>query len=145
MALTTTKFREDFELGCRTGIPSLDASPSLMAAVLMAHAAFVQPERQIGIFDAIADAWLDLDSGADRMAPLRQQLSWLRAPAVIQEWQTPRAVWDAFWGVVDAEPAAPASCRRQRCRARLYRPSRRHRHALRRRVIDALRTGPLPA
>ena len=109
MALTTTKFREDFELGCRTGIPSLDASPSLTAAVLMAHAAFVQPERQIGIFDAIADAWLDLDSGADRMAPLRQQLSWLRAPAVIQEWQTPRAVWDAFWGVVDAEPAAPAA------------------------------------
>ena len=108
MALTTTKFREDFELGCRTGVPPLEASPPLTAAVLMAHAAFVQPERQIGIFDAIASAWLDLENGADRMASLRQHLSWLTAPAVVEEWQTPRAVWDAFWGVVDAEPAAPS-------------------------------------
>ncbi len=29
----------------------------------MAHAAFVQPERQIAIFDAIANAWLDLENG----------------------------------------------------------------------------------
>lgn len=109
MALTTSKFREDFELGCRAGIPLLEASPPLAAAVLMGHAAFVQPERQISIFDAIADAWLDLEQGADRMASLRQQLPWLRAPAVIEEWQTPRAVWDAFWGVVDAEPGAQSN------------------------------------
>jgi hypothetical protein len=109
MALTTTKFREDFELGCRAGIPPPEASPALTAALLMAHAAFVQPERQIGIFDAIANAWLDLENGADRMASLREQLSWLTAPAVIEEWQTPRAVWDAFWSVVDAEPAAPSN------------------------------------
>jgi ubiquinone biosynthesis protein Coq4 len=109
MALTTSKFREDFELGCRTGTPPVEAPPALAAAVLMAHAAFMQPERQIVIFDAIADAWLDLEPGADRMVSLRRQLKWLTAPAAIEEWQTPRAVWDAFWGVVDAEPAAQSN------------------------------------
>ena len=106
MALTTSTFREDFELGCRTGIPPLEASPPLAAAMLMAHAAFVQPERQIAIFDAIAGAWLDLDEDADRRESLQRQLPWLSAPPVIEEWQTPRAVWGAFWGVVDAEPKA---------------------------------------
>ena len=67
MALTTSKFREDFELGCRTGVPPLEKSPPLAAAVLMAHAAFVQPERQIAIFDAIADAWLDLGTDSDKV------------------------------------------------------------------------------
>jgi ubiquinone biosynthesis protein Coq4 len=107
MALTTLKFREDFERWSGTGAPSLE-DPPLAAAVLMAHAAFVQPERQIAIFDAIAHAWLDLDS-ADRAAYLRGQLAWLEAPASASpdDWKTPRAVWDAFWAVVDAEPAAP--------------------------------------
>ena len=108
MALTASKFREDFELACRTGVPPLD-SPPLAAAMLMAHAAFVQPERQIAIFDAIADAWLDLERDSERAAPLQQQLSWLSAPAVIEEWQTPRAVWDAFWSVVDAEPGTQST------------------------------------
>ncbi len=40
MALTTSKFREDFELWAHTGVPPLD-SPPLAAAALMAHAAFV--------------------------------------------------------------------------------------------------------
>jgi ubiquinone biosynthesis protein Coq4 len=108
MALTTSKFREDFELACRTGVPPLD-SPPLAAAVLMAHAAFVQPERQIAIFDAIANAWLDLEKDSERAASLQQQLSWLSAPAVLEEWQTPRAVWDAFWSVVDAEPGTQST------------------------------------
>jgi ubiquinone biosynthesis protein Coq4 len=106
MALTTAQFREEFELACRSGVPPSDASPPLAAALLMAHAAFVQPERQIGIFDAIADAWLDLENAADRLASLRRQLPWLAAPAVFDEWQTPRSVWEAYWGVIDAEPAA---------------------------------------
>jgi ubiquinone biosynthesis protein Coq4 len=109
MARTTAKFREDFEFGCRSGVPAPDASPPLTAAVLMAHAAFVQPERQIAIFDAIANAWLDLANDSDRTASLRRQLAWLSAPAVIEEWQTPRAVWDAFWSVVDAEPGAQSN------------------------------------
>jgi ubiquinone biosynthesis protein Coq4 len=109
MALTTSKFREDFELFCRSGVPPLEESPPLAAAVLMAHAAFVQPERQIAVFDAIASAWLDLEKASDRPASLRQQLSWLTAPPVIEEWQTPRAVWDAFWSVVDAEPGAQSN------------------------------------
>jgi ubiquinone biosynthesis protein Coq4 len=108
MALTTAKFREDFQLACRTGVPPLE-SPPLAAAMLMAHAAFVQPERQIAIFDAIAHAWLNLEKGSERAASLQQQLSWLRAPATIEEWQTPPAVWHAFWSVVDAEPAAPSN------------------------------------
>lgn len=109
MALTTSKFREDFELGCRTGVPPAEASPPLSAAMLMAHAAFARPERQIAIFDAIANAWLDLEQGADRTATLRRELSWLTAPADVEEWQTPRAVWDAFWSVVDAEPGAQST------------------------------------
>ena len=109
MALTTSKFREDFELACRTGVPPLEASPPLAAAVLMAHAAFVQPERQIAIFDAIASAWLDLETASDRAASLRRQLPWLTAPAVIEDWQTPRAVWDAYWSVVDAEPGSQSN------------------------------------
>ena len=114
MALTASKFREDFELACRTGVPPLD-SPPLAAAMLMAHAAFVQPERQIAIFDAIADAWLDLERDSERAAPLQQQLSWLSAPAVIEEWQTPRAVWDAFWSVVDAEPGTQSTATAKDC------------------------------
>jgi ubiquinone biosynthesis protein Coq4 len=109
MALTTSKFRQDFELGCRTGVPTLEASLPLTAAALMAHAAFVQPERQTIIFDAIADAWLNAVNESDRAASLRNQLSWLSAPAVLEEWQTPRAVWDAFWNVVDPEPGAQSS------------------------------------
>jgi ubiquinone biosynthesis protein Coq4 len=106
MALTTPKFREDFELWSKTGVPPLE-SPPLAAAVLMSHAAFVQPERQIAIFDAIANAWLDIDNEAERAASLREQLPWL-AQSALETWTTPRGVWDAFWGVVDAQPSAPS-------------------------------------
>ncbi len=109
MALTTSIFREDFELRCRSGVPPLEASPPLAAAILMTHAAFVQPERQIAIFDAIASAWLDLGEDADRTESLQVALPWLTAPPDMEEWQTPRPVWDAFWGVVDAEPKAQSS------------------------------------
>jgi ubiquinone biosynthesis protein Coq4 len=107
MALTTSKFREDFELWAHTGVPPLDSTP-LAAAALMAHAAFTQPERQITIFDAIANAWLDL-AESERAAAL-QRLPWFTATqgsdSLLAGWSTPRAVWDAFWSVVDAEPAA---------------------------------------
>jgi len=106
MPLTTSQFRGDFELGAGTGVPPLD-SPPLAAAVLMAHAAFAQPERQIAVFDAIADAWLEVDEPGQRAASLRRQLPWFRdTPAPSSDWKTPQAVWDAFWGVVDADPAA---------------------------------------
>jgi ubiquinone biosynthesis protein Coq4 len=107
MALTTAKFREDFEFWSKTGVPPLE-SPPLAAAVLMSHAAFVQPERQIAIFDAIADAWLDIESEPERIAALKQQLPWLSQGAPLESWTTPRGVWDAFWGVVDADPTAPS-------------------------------------
>jgi len=108
MALTTPKFRQDFELSSLSGIPPLD-SPPLAAAILMTHAAFVQPERQIAVFDAIAAAWLDVSEAGERAGSLRQQLPWLTQPPSSSEWTTPRAVWDAFWGVVDADPAAAQS------------------------------------
>jgi ubiquinone biosynthesis protein Coq4 len=107
MALTTPKFREDFELWAKTGVPPLE-SPPLAAAALMSHAAFVQPERQIAIFDAIASAWLDLDRAGERAASLKQQLPWLTQDVHLESWTTPRQVWDAFWKVVDAEPGAPS-------------------------------------
>src|SRR5258708_6918115 len=105
MALTTPKFREDFERSSVSGAPPLD-SPPLAAAMLMTHAAFVQPERQIAVFDAIAHAWLDVDDADERAASLRRQQPWLGQTAPSSDWTTPRAVWDAFWGVVDAGPAA---------------------------------------
>jgi hypothetical protein len=40
MALTASKFREDFELGSCAGVPPLD-SPPLAAAMLMTHAALL--------------------------------------------------------------------------------------------------------
>ena len=107
MALTTAKFREDFERCSNTGVPPLD-SPAHAAAVLMSHAAFAQPERQIAIFDAIASAWLDLGGERERADSLRRQLPWLTQDAKTETWSTPRAVWDAFWSVVDAEPTAPS-------------------------------------
>jgi ubiquinone biosynthesis protein Coq4 len=106
MPLTTSKFREDFESWSKTGAPLLEAPP-LAAAALMSHAAFAQPERQIAIFDAIACAWLDIDDASERPAALKRQLPWLRQDAPIESWTTPRAVWDAFWDVVDAKPSAP--------------------------------------
>jgi hypothetical protein len=84
MALTTLKFREDFELGSCTGVPPL------AAAMLMTHAAFVERERQIAIFDAIANAWLDVNDAAARAASLRQ-LPWLKDGTVpSSEWTPPR-------------------------------------------------------
>jgi ubiquinone biosynthesis protein Coq4 len=106
MALTTSTFREDFERSSLSGIPSFD-SPPLTAAMLMTHAAFVQPERQIAVFDAIAHAWLDVDDAAERAASLRERLPWLTQPVSASDWTTPRGVWDAFWGVVDADPTPP--------------------------------------
>jgi ubiquinone biosynthesis protein Coq4 len=107
MALTTAKFREDFELWAKTGVPPLD-SPPVAAAALMSHAAFVQPERQIAIFDAIASAWLDLAGAEERAVSLKRRLPWLSQAMQVEEWTPPRGVWDAFWAVVDAEPAPPS-------------------------------------
>jgi ubiquinone biosynthesis protein Coq4 len=107
MGLSTMQFRQDFERWSHTGAPPLENLP-LAGAALMTHAAFVEPERQIAIFDAIASGWLDHSNEAERAASLRQQLPWLNEDSdQAGGWRTPRAVWDAFWSVVDAEPAAP--------------------------------------
>ncbi len=108
MPLTTPQFRGDFERDAGNGVPPLE-SPPLAASMLMAHAAFARPERQIAVFDAIANAWLDVDNAGQRAASLQQHLPWLTHPAPSSDWKTPQAVWDAFWEVVDADPAAPQS------------------------------------
>jgi ubiquinone biosynthesis protein Coq4 len=108
MALSTMKFRQDFERWSHLGAPPLENLP-LAAAALMTHAAFVEPERQILIFDTIASAWLDHSSEVERAAALRHPLAWIdHGGDELGGWHTPRAVWDSFWGVVDAEPTAPA-------------------------------------
>jgi ubiquinone biosynthesis protein Coq4 len=106
MATCTAEFRKAFEDWAATGQPPMqpEGDLPLAAAALMAHAAFVDPERQIAIFDAIAEAWLD-SSGADaRRALLQERLGFLTAaPAVLpgDAWKTPTAIWDAFWAVAD--------------------------------------------
>jgi ubiquinone biosynthesis protein Coq4 len=104
MATGTAEFRKTFEGWAATGQPPLQGEVDLpmAAAALMAHAAFVEPERQIAIFDAIAEAWLDV-SGADaRRALLQERLEFqstrVRAAGA---WQTPNAIWDAFWAIAD--------------------------------------------
>lgn len=108
MPLANAEFREEFESWAASGKPPLTGSLPLAAAALMAHAAFVEPVRQIAIFDAIASAWLDLTAERDRAALLERELRFAAVQSSSGGWKTPRAVWDAFWAIVDADPAAAA-------------------------------------
>ena len=103
MPTGTKEFHKTFEGWAATVSPLLDEGDlPLAAAALMAHAAFVEPEHQIAIFDAIADAWLDVSGGDARRALLQERLEFLntRVPAT-GAWQTPDAIWDAFWAIAD--------------------------------------------
>jgi ubiquinone biosynthesis protein Coq4 len=106
MPLATAEFRHDFEAWAASGKPPSTAP--LAAAALMSHAAFVEPVRQIAIFDAIAAAWLDLSTDQDRAALLGRELQFPAAADSSGNWKTPRAVWDAFWAIVDTDPAEAA-------------------------------------
>jgi ubiquinone biosynthesis protein Coq4 len=108
MPLANAEFRREFESWAASGTPPSTASLPLAAAALMSHAAFVEPVRQIAIFDAIASAWLDLTAELDRAALLERELRFPPATNSSGGWQTPRAVWDAFWAIVDQDPAAAA-------------------------------------
>src|SRR5277367_6344781 len=104
MATCTAEFRKTFEDWASTGQPSMqrDGDLPLAAAALMAHAAFVEPERQIAIFDAIADAWIDLTAGDARRALLQERLGLLSPPAPASDaWKTPQVIWDSFWAIAD--------------------------------------------
>jgi ubiquinone biosynthesis protein Coq4 len=104
MTACTPEFRKTFEDWASTGRPPMQGAGDLplAAAALMAHAAFVEPERQISIFDAIAEAWLDL-SGADARRALRQTRLGSLSPrlSTAAAWKTPKAIWDAFWAIAD--------------------------------------------
>src|SRR5271168_5295703 len=104
MATCTAEFRKTFEDWASTGQPSMqrESDLPLAAAVLMAHAAFVEPERQIAIFDAIAEAWLDLSGGDARRALLQERLEFPGSPLpAAGAWKTPDVIWDAFWAIAD--------------------------------------------
>jgi ubiquinone biosynthesis protein Coq4 len=107
MPLANAEFRAEFESRAASGRPPPGSLP-MAAAALMAHAAFVEPVRQIAIFDAIAAAWLDLATEKDRAALLGRELLFPAAPDAAGGWMTPRPVWDAFWAIVDTDPAAAA-------------------------------------
>jgi ubiquinone biosynthesis protein Coq4 len=81
----------------------LDTSPTLAAAALMAHAAFIEPERQIAIFDTLANAWLDHEPD-QRGAILANQLAFLGAQRNAGGRQAPQTLWDAFWKVMEFDP-----------------------------------------
>lgn len=113
MATCTAEFRKTFENWASTGQPSMQSESDLplAAAALMAHAAFVEPERQIAIFDAIAEAWLDLNGGRARRELLQERLEFLTAAPPVSAadaWKTPKVIWDAFWAVVDGRADRPA-------------------------------------
>jgi ubiquinone biosynthesis protein Coq4 len=106
VATCTAEFRKTFEDWASTGQPSMQSEGDLplAAAALMAHAAFVEPERQIAIFDAIAEAWLDLNDGSARRELLQERLGFLTAAPPVSAadtWKTPKVIWDAFWAVAD--------------------------------------------
>ena len=106
MATCSADFRKIFEDCAAAGQPSMqrESDLPLAAAVLMAHAAFVEPERQIAIFDAIAEAWLDFSGGDARRALLQERLGFLTANPPVPAadgWKTPKEIWDAFWAVAD--------------------------------------------
>jgi ubiquinone biosynthesis protein Coq4 len=105
MTACTPAFRETFEGWASSRRPPMQGAGDLplAAAALMAHAAFVEPERQIGIFDAIAEAWLDSKGADARRALLQERLGTLSPPlSAADAWKTPKAIWDAFWAVADA-------------------------------------------
>ena len=114
MTTCTAEFRQTFEDWAASGRPPMqrESDLPLAAAALMAHAAFVEPERQIAIFDAIADAWLDLGGGDARRTLLQERLAFLTAAppvAAADSWKTPKAVWDAFWAVADSSAEGRAN------------------------------------
>lgn len=102
----TPEMRTEFQTWA-TGLSlPLDSNVAMCGAALMAHAAFIEPERQIAIFDAIAAAWLDHEPN-ERARVLRAHLPFLGADQNVGGRQAPQALWDAFWGVIAFDPENP--------------------------------------
>ena len=106
MPTGTAEIRKTFEGWAATGQPPLQGEGDLplAAAALMAHAAFVEPERQIAIFDAVAEAWLDESDEDARRALLQERLKFLNKSSPVPAagaWKTPHVIWDAFWAIAD--------------------------------------------
>jgi ubiquinone biosynthesis protein Coq4 len=113
MATCTAEFHKTFEDWAEAGQPPLQGEGALplAAAALMAHAAFVEPQRQIAIFDAIAEAWLDFGDEEARRTVLRKRLKFLNISTQVRTpvgWETPNAIWDAFWAIADGRAGQQA-------------------------------------
>lgn len=81
--------RHRFEAHAEAGTVPVGARLAEAAALLMTHAAFVDPENQVATFDALARA----QAGAA-----------LELPPGLAARRVPRALWDGFWDIADAPP-----------------------------------------
>ncbi len=91
--------QQAFAAAVEHGDPGAADSPALGLAALMAHAAFVDPERQVPIFDAIAAALQAAPDTAGRLAHVIASLP----PATIAR-ALPPALWAAFWDIAASDP-----------------------------------------
>lgn len=102
-AATRASFeRQDFEGWAMTGVPDTADWP-LAAGAWLTHAAFVQPERQVAIIDALADAMAaPIDARIGRVvAALAPTLDDGLPAATV-----PTPLWDGFWAIAGAPPDA---------------------------------------
>ena len=93
----------------------------------MSHvAAFVQPERQIAIFDAIAGAWLDLAGKSERAASLTRQLPWFTQEAQAETLDHAASGLERFWNRCRCAARGRSGRHTQGSGARFHRSSGRH-------------------
>lgn len=93
--------QQAFVAAVEHGDPAAAGSPALGLAALMAHAAFVDPESQMSIFDAIAAALQATPDAAGRLAQVIAALP----PASFTR-TLPPPLWDAFWAIAGGDPAS---------------------------------------
>jgi len=103
--------RAQFEKWTATGQPNLRDAPALGYGALMAHAAFVRPERTVAIFDALAHATAASADPATRADWLEAALPFTMSESTADPAgrSVPAALWDAFWAVTGTAPGSSGS------------------------------------
>lgn len=97
--MTDPATRAQFESAVEQVRPPLAEQPLVGIAALMTSAAFVAPEEQVAIFDAIADAVAASPDMAARAAHIAAALPFTaagRPPVAL-----PPALWGSFWAIID--------------------------------------------
>lgn len=94
--------QHDFERAVESCQPPLWEDEMLGIAALMASAAYVVPQQQIAIFNAIDSAFAASSDPAERADHVAKSLPW------VQDGQSrisvPRALWDDFWKIILVAP-----------------------------------------